>query len=187
MPSGDGGARDIQSSEDYDDVRSGDDGSDGNVQNENDDDCNDNVQNRNDEEAPNNVVVGGDVQAAFQGLQNDVPGQPEEVPIQQGPEINIPEGLNENLNQETVPQLEGATDPEDEMPLVGIFCPRVHCTAPPVGPTLVTLGNERRNGVRRLPRHHTIVRNNRNIHGRTGQSNIPCPRSANNGAMACTE
>jgi hypothetical protein len=86
MPSGDGGARNIQSSEDYDDVRSGDDGSDGNV------------QNKNDEEAPNNAAVGGDVQAALEGLQNDVPRQLEEVPVQQGPEINIPEGLNENLN-----------------------------------------------------------------------------------------
>jgi hypothetical protein len=97
-PSGDGGARNIQSSQDYDDVRSGGDGSDGNVRNENDDDHGDNVQNKNDEEAPNNAAVGGDVQAALEGLQNDVPGQPEEVPEQQGLEINIPEGLNENLN-----------------------------------------------------------------------------------------
>jgi hypothetical protein len=43
MPSGDGGVRDIQSSEDYDDVHSGDDGSDGNVRNGNDDDRDDNV------------------------------------------------------------------------------------------------------------------------------------------------
>jgi hypothetical protein len=82
MPSGDGGARDIQSSEDYDDVCSGDDGSDDNVQNENDDDCGDNVRNEHDEEAPNNATVGGDVQAILKGLQNDVPRQPEEVPIQ---------------------------------------------------------------------------------------------------------
>jgi hypothetical protein len=68
------------------------------VRNENDDDHGDNVQNKNDEEAPNNAAVGGDVQAALEGLQNDVPGQPEEVPEQQGLEINIPEGLNENLN-----------------------------------------------------------------------------------------
>jgi hypothetical protein len=109
------------------------------------------------------------------------------VPVQQGPEINIPEGLNENLNQGTAPQLEGATDPEDEMPLDGIFCPSVHRTAPPVGPTLVTLGNARRNGINMLPRYYTVVWNNRGIHGRTGQSNNPRPRSANNGAMACTE
>jgi hypothetical protein len=102
-------------------------------------------------------------------------------------EINILEGLNENLNQGTIPQLEGAIDPEDEMPLGGIFHPSVHRTAPPVGPTLVTLGNARRNGVRRPPRYHTVVLNNRSIHGRTGQSNIPCPCLANNGAMACTE
>jgi hypothetical protein len=87
----------------------------------------------------------------------------------------------------TAPQLEGATDPEDEMPLGGIFCPCVHRTAPPVGPTLVTLGNARKNGVRRPPRHHMVVRNIRNIHGRTGQFNIPHPHLANNGAMACTE
>jgi hypothetical protein len=59
------------------------------------------------------------------------------VPVQQGPEINIPEGQNENVDQETAPQLEGATDPEDEMVLDGTFRPYVHRTAPPVGPTLV--------------------------------------------------
>jgi hypothetical protein len=32
-----------------------------------------------------------------------------------------------------------------------------------------------------------VVQNNRSTHGRTGQSNIPRPRSANNGGMACTE
>jgi hypothetical protein len=42
-PSSDGGVRDIQSSEDYDDVPSGDDKSDGNVRNGNDDDRDDNV------------------------------------------------------------------------------------------------------------------------------------------------
>jgi hypothetical protein len=61
------------------------------------------------------------------------------VPVQQRPEINIPEGLNENLNQGTAPQLEGATDPEDEMLLDGTLHPYVHRTAPPVGPTLVIL------------------------------------------------
>jgi hypothetical protein len=102
-PTGDGGIRGIQSSEDYDDVPSGNDGSDGNVCNGNDDDHGDNVQNENGEEAPNNVAVGGDVEAAPQGLQNDVPRQPEEVPIEQGREINIPEGQNENVDQETAP------------------------------------------------------------------------------------
>jgi hypothetical protein len=67
MPSGDGDVRNIQSSEDYDDICSGDDGSDGNVCNGNDDDHDDNVQNGNDEEAPNNVAIGGDVKAALQG------------------------------------------------------------------------------------------------------------------------
>jgi hypothetical protein len=109
------------------------------------------------------------------------------VPGQQGPEINIPQRLNENLDQESAPQLEGATDIEDKMPLDGIFCPRVHRTPPPVGLTLVTLGNARRNVARRPPRYHTVVQDNCTIHRRTGQSNTPHPRLANNGAMACTE
>jgi hypothetical protein len=85
MPTGDGGVRDIQSSEDYDDVPSGDDGSNNNVRNGNDDDCGDNVQNENgkdSKEAPNNAAVGGDVEAAPQGLQNDVHRQPKEVPVE---------------------------------------------------------------------------------------------------------
>jgi hypothetical protein len=109
------------------------------------------------------------------------------VPVEQGPEINIPEGQNENVDQETAPQLEGATDPEDEMVLDGTFCPCVYRTAPHVGPTLVMLGNAGRNAARRPPRHYTVVQNNRSTHGRTGQSKIPHPRSANNGGMACTE
>ena len=80
-PSGDGGNRNIQSLEDYDDVRSSNDGSDDNVDNRNDDDRNNSVQNGNDEEAPNNAVVGGDVEAALQGPQNNTPGRPEEVPV----------------------------------------------------------------------------------------------------------
>jgi hypothetical protein len=109
------------------------------------------------------------------------------VPIEQGRKINILEGQNENVDQETAPQLEGAIDPEDEMLLDGTLRPCVHRTAPPVGPTLVMLGNAGRNAARRPPRHYTVVRNNRNTHGRTGQSNIPRPRSANNGGMACTK
>ena len=147
----------------------------------------DNVRNGNDEEAPNNVAIGGDVQASFEGLQNDILRQSEEVPVQQQPQINIPEGLNENLNQGTAPQLEGATDSQDEMPLGGIFCPNIYRTAPPIGPTLVMLGNARKNGVRRPPKHQTVVRNNCSIHGLTRQSNNPRPYSANNGAMACIE
>jgi hypothetical protein len=187
-PTSDGGVCDIQSSEDYyDDVPNGDYGSDGNVRNGNDDDRDGNVQNENGEEAPNNAAVGGDVEAAPQGLQNDIPRQPEEVPVEQGPEINIPEGQNENIDQETAPQLEGAIDPEDEMLLDGTFRPCVHRIVPPIGPTLVTFGNARWNVARRLPRHHMVVRNNRTTHGRIGQSNIPRLRSANNGGMACTE
>jgi hypothetical protein len=73
------------------------------------------------------------------------------------------------------------------MPLGGIFRPNIDRTAPPVGPILVTLGNARRNGVRRPLQQHTVIRNNPSIHGRIGQSNNARPRSANNGAMACTE
>ena len=57
--------------------------------------------------------------------------------VQQGPKINVLEGLNENLVQETTHEVEGATDHEDEMPLDGVFRPRVHRTLPPIGPTLV--------------------------------------------------
>jgi hypothetical protein len=57
----------------YDDVSSGDDGSDDNLRNANEDDRDNNVQNENGEEAPNNAVVGGDVNAAPQGPQNNVP------------------------------------------------------------------------------------------------------------------
>jgi hypothetical protein len=109
------------------------------------------------------------------------------VPVEQGREINIPEGQNENVDQETAPQLECATDPEDEMLLDGTLRPCVHHIAPPVGSTLVMLGNAGRNAARRPPQHYTVVRNNRSTHGRIGQSNIPRPRSANNGGMACTE
>jgi hypothetical protein len=73
------------------------------------------------------------------------------------------------------------------MLLDGTFHPCVHRMAPPVGLTLVMLGNARRNAARKPPRHHTVIRNNRTTHGRTMQSNIPRLRSANNGGMACTE
>lgn len=103
------------------------------------------------------------------------------MPIEQGPEINISKGQNENVDQEIAPQLEGATDPGDEMLLDGTFCPYIHCTAPPIGLTLAMLRNVGRNIARRLVRHHTIVRNNCTTHGRIGQSNILCPHSTNNG------
>jgi hypothetical protein len=73
------------------------------------------------------------------------------------------------------------------MLLDGTLRPCVHRTVPPVGSTLVMLGNAGRNATRRPPRHYTAIRNNRSTHGRIGQSNIPHPRSANNGGMACTE
>ena len=73
------------------------------------------------------------------------------------------------------------------MPLGGIFHPSVHRTVPLVGSILVTLGNTRRNGVKRPPRHCTVVRKNCSIHRRIWQSNNPRPHSANNSAMTCAE
>ena len=92
--------------------------------------------------------------------------------------------MNENLVQNTAPEVEGATDPKDEMLLGGVFCPYVHYTPPHIGPTLVSLGNARRYVVRRPPRHQTIVWNNHTTYGRIGQSSIPHPRLANSGGMA---
>ena len=108
--------------------------------------------------------------------------------IQHGLEINVLEQLNENLVQEIAPQVEATTDPEDDIPLAldGVFCPRVYHTLPPVGRTLVTLGNAR-NPRRRLPRHQIVIQNNHTTHERIGQSSIPIPHVANNGGMACTE
>jgi hypothetical protein len=80
------------------------------------------------------------------------------VPIQDRPEINIPQDLNENFDQETTSQLEGVADVEDEMPLGGLFGPRIHRTPPPVGPILLALGNIRKNATRRPPRHIWLFR-----------------------------
>ena len=102
-------------------------------------------------------------------------------------EINIPQDLNENLDQETTPQLEGVVDPKDEMPLGRLFCPHVHRMPPPIGPTLVALSNVRRNAAIRPPRHQMGIWNNCIVYPRTRQFNIPHPRLANNGAMTHTE
>jgi hypothetical protein len=45
------------------------------------------------------------------------------VPVQHGPEINIPQDLIKNLDQETAPQLEAIADAKNEMPLAGFICP----------------------------------------------------------------
>jgi hypothetical protein len=76
------------------------------------------------------------------------------------------------------PQEEGATETDDNMPLVGIFPLRIQHMAAHIGPTLVSLGNARRNTSRRPPRHHTVARNNCNHDSRTVQSNISFPHSA---------
>jgi hypothetical protein len=74
-----------------------------------------------------------------------------------------------------VPEDKHAADTEDNMPL-NVACPgHVQSTATPVGPTLVRLGNERRNASRRPPRHNTVARTNRNRESRLVQSNISFP------------
>ena len=145
------------------------------------------MQNRNDEEAPNNAAVGGDAEVGLQEPQNNTPGRLEEVPVQHGPEINVPEGLNANLVQDSAPEVEGAVDPLDEMPLDAVFLPRVHRTAPPVGPTLVSLGNARGGAGKRPPRHRTVLCNNHSTRGRAGQSSISRLHLPSHGGMACIE
>ena len=109
MPS-DEGVCNIQASKDYDDVCNGDDGSDGNVGNRNDDESDGNVQNGNDEEALNNASTGDDVQGALQGQDNNVPREPEDVPIQDRVEFNNPQQLNENFNQGTTSQYKAVVE-----------------------------------------------------------------------------
>jgi hypothetical protein len=73
------------------------------------------------------------------------------------------------------------------MPL-NVACPNhVQPTATPVGPTLVRLGNERRNASRRLPRHNIVARTNRNRESRIVQSNISFPRSVDGTGTTRTE
>jgi hypothetical protein len=60
------------------------------------------------------------------------------------------------------PEDEDAADTEDNMPLNVAYPSHVQPMATPVGPTLVRLGNERRNVSRRPPRHNTVVWTNRN-------------------------
>jgi hypothetical protein len=52
---------------------------------------------------------------------------------------------------------------------------------------LVRLVNARKMAARWLPRHHTVVCNNRTLHSRIVELNISHPRSANNGATARTK
>jgi hypothetical protein len=82
---------------------------------------------------------------------------------------------------------EDATDIEDNMPLNGAIPRRVQRTAIPIGPTLVKLGNERRNASRRPPRHNTVAQTNRNRESRTVQSNISFPHSVDGTGTTRTE
>ena len=82
---------------------------------------------------------------------------------------------------------EDAADIEDNMPLNGAF---PHCVQPTtirVGPNLVRLGNKRRNASRRLPRHNTVARTNRNQEPRIVQSNISLPHLMDDTGMTQSE
>jgi hypothetical protein len=73
------------------------------------------------------------------------------------------------------------------MPLNGAFPHHVQPMATLVGPTLVRLGNERRNASRRPPRHNTVAWTNRNREPRTVQSNISFPHSVDGTGTTRTE
>jgi hypothetical protein len=73
------------------------------------------------------------------------------------------------------------------MSISGMLSICTQCTPPLVGPTLVRLGNARRNAIRRPPRHHTVVQNNGTVDSRTVQPNISPLRSANNVATTHIE
>jgi hypothetical protein len=188
------GGRSSNGSEDYDDVPSDDGGSNDNINNRNDDEMDGNVQNGNDEDVLANVGTGDEVEGPLQGQDinngtgdgvegtlegedNIVAGQSLEEAVGDGLECSNPEQLNENVSHMPAPEDKGAVDTNDNMPLVGVFPRCVQCTPSPVGPTLVRLGNERRNASRRPPRYHTVARNNCNQDSRTVQSNISFPRS----------
>ena len=97
-------------------------------------------------------------------------------------EFNNLQQVNENFDHRTTPQQEGVVKTEDDISLDGIFLPCVQCTPPLVGPTLVRLGNVRKNAIRKLAQHHMVVWNNRIFHSKTMQLNILYPRSVDNNA-----
>jgi hypothetical protein len=188
-----GGGRSSNGSKDYDDISSDDGGSIGNVHNGNDFKMDGNVKNRNDEDDPTNVGIGDEVKGPLQGQDinngtsdgiegtlegkdNNIVGQTMEEAVGDGPECSNPKQLNENVSYMPTLEDKDAVDIDDNMPLVGIFPCCVQHTPTLVGPTLVMLGNERRNASRRRLRHHTIARNNRNRDSRMVQSNISFPR-----------
>jgi hypothetical protein len=174
-------------SEDYDDVSNDDGGSYGNVHNRNDDEMAGNVHNRNDEDATTNVGTSDEVEGPLQGqdINNGTSDGVERT--LKGEDNNVVGQSVENVNRMPIPEDEGAADTNDNMPLNGVFPPCVQRTATPVGPTLVMLGNERRNALRRPPRHHTVARSNRNQESRTIQSNISFPCSVDGTSTTRTE
>jgi hypothetical protein len=179
-----GGGRSSHGSKDYDDVPNDDGGSNGTVCNGNDDEMDGTVQNGNDEDAPANIGTGNKVEGplqgqdinkgigdgvvgALQGEDNNVVGQSLEEAVGDGTKCSNLEQLNGNVNHMAEPQDKGAVDIDDNMPLVGIFPCCVQRMAAPLGPTLVRLGNERRNASKRPPRYHTVARNKCNRDSRT--------------------
>jgi hypothetical protein len=171
------GGHSSHGSEDYDDVPSDDGGSYGNVRNGNDDEMARNVQNGNNEDAPANVGIGPEVEGPFQRQDiNNGTGDGVEGSLEGEDNNGIGQSL-ENVNRMPAFEDEDAADTEDNMPL-NVACPGlVQPTATPIGPTLVRLGNERRNASRRPPRHNTVARTNRNRDSRTVQSNTSFPSS----------
>jgi hypothetical protein len=176
------GGRSSHGSEDYDNIPSDDGRSYGNVRNGNDDEMAGNVQNGNNEDAPANVDTGDEVEGPLQrqdiknGTGDGVEGSLE------GEDNNGAGQSLENVNRMPAPEDKVVANTEDNIPL-NVACPgHVQPTATLVGPTLVMLGNERRNASRRNasrrpPRQNTVARTNRNRESRTMQSNISFPRS----------
>jgi hypothetical protein len=181
------GGRSSHGSKDYGDVPSDDGRSYGNVRNGNDDEMAKNVQNGNDEDTPANVGTGDEVEGPLQGQDiNNGTGDGVERTLE-GEDNNVAGQSLENVNCMPALEDEGAADIDDNMPLNGVFPPCVQGTATPVGPTLVRLGNERRNASRRPPRHNTIARTNCNQESRTVQSNISFPHSVDGTGTTRTE
>jgi hypothetical protein len=125
-----------------------------------------------DEDAPANIGTGDEVEGPLQGQDiNNGTGDGVEGTLE-GEDNNVVGQSVENVNRMPALEDEGVVDIDDNMPLNGIFPPCVQRTETPVGPTLVRLGNERKNASRRPPRHPTVARSNCNRESRMVQSNI---------------
>jgi hypothetical protein len=146
-----------------------------------------NVHNRNNEDTPANVGTGDEVEGPLQRQDiNNGTGDGVERSLKGEDNNGVGQSL-ENVNCMPAPEDKHATDIEDNMPLNVAYSSHVQPTATPVGPTLVRLGNERRNASRRPPRHNTVARTNRNRESRIAQSNISFPRSVDGTGTTQTE